>query len=99
MNKGLAIYQWKQDIAAAEECCNEALQIDPECDAAVATLAQLCLQQSKIEKAMEMFKKQTALARTEPELVNALTYEYVRLLPFWNSPSLLTTILRPPPHN
>ncbi|KAH6904901.1 ADP/ATP carrier receptor [Coprinopsis sp. MPI-PUGE-AT-0042] len=87
VNKGLAIYQWKQDIAAAEECCNEALQIDPECDAAVATLAQLCLQQSKIEKAMEMFKKQTALARTEPELINALTYEYATAaqLKFLNS--------------
>ncbi|KAG2002581.1 ADP/ATP carrier receptor [Coprinopsis cinerea AmutBmut pab1-1] len=76
VNKGLALYQWKQDIAAAEECCNEALTIDPDCDAAVATLAQLSLQQSKIEKAMEMFKKQTELARTEPELVNALTYQY-----------------------
>lgn len=80
VNKGLALYQWQQDIAAAEECCNEALKIDPECDAAVATLAQLSLQQSKIERAMEMFKKQSELARTEPELVNALTYQYVRLI-------------------
>ncbi|TFK25899.1 ADP/ATP carrier receptor [Coprinopsis marcescibilis] len=76
VNKGLALYQWKQDIAAAEECCNEALQIDPDCDAAVATLAQLSLQQSKIETAMNMFKKQVDLARSEPELVNALTYQY-----------------------
>jgi len=76
VNKGLALYQWKQDIGAAEACCDEALRIDPDCDAAVATLAQLSLQQSKIQRAMEMFKKQVDLARTEPELQNALTYQY-----------------------
>jgi len=76
VNKGLALYQWKQDIGAAERCCNEALRIDPECEAAVATLAQLSLQQSKIERAVEMFDRQADLARSEPELVNALTYRY-----------------------
>ncbi|KAJ3566202.1 hypothetical protein NP233_g7147 [Leucocoprinus birnbaumii] len=76
VNKGLALYQWKQDISAAERCCNEALRIDPECEAAVATLAQLNLQQSRIEKAVEMFERQAELARSEPELANALTYQY-----------------------
>lgn len=71
------MYQWKQDIGAAERCCNEALRIDPECEAAVATLAQLSLQQSKIEKAVEMFERQADLARSEPELINALTYQFV----------------------
>lgn len=77
VNKGLAIYQWKQDIGAAERCCDEALQIDPGCEPAVATLAQLSLQQGKIDRAIEMFEKQADLARSEPELVNALTYQYV----------------------
>lgn len=77
VNKGLALYQWKQDVAAAERCCQEALRIDDECEAAVATLAQLKLQQSKIEEAVELFKRQAQLARSEPELVNALTYQYV----------------------
>ncbi|KII84825.1 hypothetical protein PLICRDRAFT_94959 [Plicaturopsis crispa FD-325 SS-3] len=76
VNKGLALYQWRQDIISAEECCNEALRIDPECEAAVATLAQLSLQQSKIERAVEMFTRQAELARSEPELQNALTYEF-----------------------
>ena len=44
VNKGLALFQWKQDMEAAEKCCQEALEIDPECEAAVATLAQLSLQ-------------------------------------------------------
>jgi tetratricopeptide (TPR) repeat protein len=78
VNKGLALYQWKQDVGAAEACCHEALQLDPECEAAVATLAQLSLQQGKIEVAVEMFARQAELARSEPELANALTYQYVR---------------------
>ncbi|KAJ6510652.1 ADP/ATP carrier receptor [Mycena sanguinolenta] len=76
VNKGLALYQWKQDVGAAERCCNEALRLDPECEAAVATLAQLSLQQGKIEKAVEMFARQAELARSEPELASALTYQY-----------------------
>jgi hypothetical protein len=75
----LALFQWKQDIGAAERCCNEALRIDSSCEMAVATLAQLNLQQSKIEKAVEMFSRQAELARSEPELVNALTYQFVSL--------------------
>jgi import receptor subunit TOM70 len=43
----------------------------------VATLAQLSLQQSKIDQAVKMFERQSELARSEPELVNALTYQYV----------------------
>lgn len=80
VNKGLALYQWKQDVGAAERCCNEALRMDPECEAAVATLAQLSLQQGKIEKAVEMFARQAELARSEPELASALTYQYVSAL-------------------
>jgi len=76
VNKGLAIFQWKQDVAVAEQCCNQALQIDEECEAAVATLAQLSLQQGKSERAIELFARQAELARTEPELISALTFQY-----------------------
>ncbi|KAF9788389.1 mitochondrial outer membrane translocase receptor TOM70 [Thelephora terrestris] len=79
VNKGLALFQWKQDIGAAEKCCQEALEIDPECEAAVATLAQLSLQQSKIDTAVELFKRQLELARSEPELANTLTYMYASI--------------------
>jgi len=80
VNKGLAMYQWKQDIGAAERCCNEALRIDPECEAVVATLAQLSLQQGKIEQAMVMFERQIELSRSELELSNALSYQIVRFV-------------------
>ena len=42
---------------------------------AVATLAQLSLQQGKIDDAIEWFEKSAKLARTEGELINAITCE------------------------
>ncbi|KAG6852886.1 hypothetical protein C0991_008371 [Blastosporella zonata] len=76
VNKGLCLFQASQDAGAAERQCAEALRIDSECEAAVATLAQLSLQQSKIGKAVEYFARQAELARSEPELASALTYQY-----------------------
>ncbi|KAF4582729.1 TOM (translocase of outer membrane) complex component [Pleurotus pulmonarius] len=76
VNKGLALFQWKQDIGAAERCCREALRLDSDCDAAAGTLAQLLLQQNKIPQAIEFLDKQVELARTEPELQAALQYKY-----------------------
>ncbi|KAG8740239.1 TOM (translocase of outer membrane) complex component [Ceratobasidium sp. 414] len=75
VNKALALYQWKQDLPGAAALCREALTLDNECDAAVATLAQLSLQQGRIEEAIEMFGRHAAIARTEAELVQALSYE------------------------
>ena len=76
INKALVLFQWKQDLSGAEQLCRDALRIDPDCDVAIATLAQLSLQQSKIPEAIEYFRKSADIARTEPELVNAITYEY-----------------------
>lgn len=50
---------------------------DEQCDVAIATLAQLLLQQNKVHDAVTMFARSAEMARTEPELVNALTYECV----------------------
>lgn len=48
--------------------------MDPDCDIAVATMAQLLLQQGKVDGALEYFEKAAKLARTEAEIVNALSY-------------------------
>ncbi|KAL0948329.1 hypothetical protein HGRIS_010916 [Hohenbuehelia grisea] len=76
VNKGLALFQWKQDLGAAERCCYEALRIDPECEAAAGTLSQLLLQQNKAREALSLLEKQVDLARTEPELQAALQYKF-----------------------
>ena len=73
VNKSLAIFQWKQDSAQAEALCKEALDIDPDCDVAVATLAQLALQQGRIDDAIKWFEKSAKLSRTEGEMINNIT--------------------------
>ena len=80
VNKSLAMFQWKQDMSQAEALCEEALKLDPDCDVAVATLAQLALQQSKIGDAIKWFEKSAQLARTEPELMNAITCALLSML-------------------
>ncbi|KAK6399463.1 TOM (translocase of outer membrane) complex component [Oleoguttula sp. CCFEE 5521] len=74
INKALALFQWKQDFAGAEALCQKALMIDPECDIAVATMAQLLLQQGKVTDALQYFERAAELSRTEGEIVNALSY-------------------------
>ncbi|ETN38141.1 uncharacterized protein HMPREF1541_07765 [Cyphellophora europaea CBS 101466] len=74
INKALALFQWKQDFKAAEDLCNKALIIDPDCDIAVATMAQLLLQQGKVVDALRYFERAAELSRTEGEIVNALSY-------------------------
>lgn len=53
---------------------NMGILVDPECDIAVATMAQLLLQQGKVTEALKYFERAAELARTEGELVNALSY-------------------------
>lgn len=61
---------------AALKCVSfiNTLLVDPECDIAVATMAQLLLQQGKVVEALKYFERAADLARTEGELVNALSY-------------------------
>ena len=90
INKALALFQWKQDFQEAESLCQKALiskspfplmlallttyAVDPECDIAVATMAQLLLQQGKVTDALTYFERAAELSRTEGEIVNALSY-------------------------
>ncbi|KAF2871587.1 hypothetical protein BDV95DRAFT_607014 [Massariosphaeria phaeospora] len=74
INKALALFQWKNDFADAEKLCQKALIIDPECDIAVATMAQLLLQQGKVTEALTYFERAAELSRTEGEIINALSY-------------------------
>ncbi|RDL37564.1 Mitochondrial protein-like protein import receptor tom70 [Venustampulla echinocandica] len=74
INKALALFQWKSDFGEAEKLCQKALIIDPECDIAVATMAQLLLQQGKVTEALKYFERAAELSRTEGEIVNALSY-------------------------
>ena len=47
VNKALALFQWLKDFSGAEKLCCEVLMINPSCEPAVATLAQLTLQKAR----------------------------------------------------
>ena len=79
VNKGLTLFQWKNDLPGAEAIIQEALASDPECEAAVATLAQISLQKGNWSTAAEMYKKQADIARVPQDLLNAKIYQYVRV--------------------
>ncbi|CAG8949832.1 hypothetical protein HYFRA_00004157 [Hymenoscyphus fraxineus] len=74
INKALALFTWKKEFEEAETLCQKALIIDPECDIAVATMAQLLLQQGKVTQALKYFERAAELSRTEGEIINALSY-------------------------
>ncbi|KAJ5155982.1 Mitochondrial outer membrane translocase complex subunit Tom70 [Penicillium capsulatum] len=74
INKALAMFQWKHDFQDAEKLCQKALIIDPDCDIAIGTMAQLLLQQGKVADALKYFERAGELARTEAEITNAVSY-------------------------
>jgi hypothetical protein len=57
--------------------------VDPESDLAIATMAQLLLQEGRPQEALEFFDKSVDLGRTEQELVSAISYAEV---PTQNNP-------------
>lgn len=79
VNKALAMFQWKSDVVIAEKLCREALDIDPECDAAIATLSQLTLQQGRLADACELFERHSKIVRTEAELEQTVSFMLVRV--------------------
>jgi import receptor subunit TOM70 len=78
VNKALVMVQWKQDSAEAEKLLMQALELDPDCDTAIITMAQLTLQKGDPEGAIKWFERSGKLARTQLELENALTCRFAR---------------------
>ncbi|KAG8835674.1 TOM (translocase of outer membrane) complex component [Serendipita sp. 399] len=75
VNKSLALFQWKKDGTSAEQFCLEALDIDPLCEAAFATLGQIYLAQQQFDKALDKFKELTTISSNAPQL--SLTYYHI----------------------
>ncbi|KAG8966579.1 TOM (translocase of outer membrane) complex component [Tulasnella sp. 419] len=76
VNKALALFQWKHSVEDSERLLQEALEIDPECDSAIATLAQLYLQTNRLEDASAMFQRHVNIARTQAELEQTFQFDY-----------------------
>ncbi|KAI9354773.1 hypothetical protein BD770DRAFT_347220 [Pilaira anomala] len=74
INKAMLMYQVLGNTDEAIQLCKSALEVDPACDAAVASLAQILLEQGKPEEALKYYEMAINLARTEAELEHAISY-------------------------
>ncbi|KAI9253851.1 hypothetical protein BDA99DRAFT_540460 [Phascolomyces articulosus] len=74
INKATLTYQVMGDPNEAIRLCKMALKVDPACDAAVASLAQILLEQGKLEEALKYYETAIDLARTEAEVEHALSF-------------------------
>lgn len=74
INQALAKVQGMNDISGAEALCRKAYALDPKSDVVLATLAQVCLQQNKVEDAYEFFTLSADLSRSESERIQALSF-------------------------
>ncbi|KAL9557253.1 hypothetical protein MBANPS3_001484 [Mucor bainieri] len=74
INKAMILYQHLGKPDEAIQLCKSALDADPACDAAVASLAQMLIEQDRPSEALVYYEKAIPLARTQPELEHAISY-------------------------
>ncbi|KAK7207180.1 hypothetical protein BZA70DRAFT_270670 [Myxozyma melibiosi] len=75
INKAYILWTFKQGtVEDAEKLLKTALELDPQSDLAVGTLAQLMMTQNRMEEALGYFEKQLELSRTENEIMQAASY-------------------------
>ncbi|CAO3609588.1 unnamed protein product [Cunninghamella echinulata] len=74
INKAMLTFQEKKDVDEAVRLCKQALEADPACDAAVASLGEILLQQGNAQEALKYYEMAIELARSEPELEHTISY-------------------------
>ncbi|KAJ1653766.1 TOM (translocase of outer membrane) complex component [Dispira simplex] len=73
VNKALMLYQWQHDAAGAMKLVETALTRDPDCEVAIATASQICLQLGHFSKALDYLTRAVELAKSEEEIISAIT--------------------------
>lgn len=73
VHRGILLLQWKQDINAALELLNKAIEMDEKCQFAYETLGSVEVQRGNLERGLELFQKAVQLAHTEAELAHLLS--------------------------
>ncbi|KAL9544469.1 hypothetical protein PS6_008747 [Mucor atramentarius] len=74
INKAMILYQHLGKPDEAIQLCKNAFNADPACDAAVASLAQMLIEQDRPSEALVYYEKAIDLARTKTELEHAISY-------------------------
>lgn len=76
VNKALATFQYKNDVAECIKLCLQAITLDPLNDVAHATLAQIYLQAQNSVEAYKYLMKSAQLSRSVAEMVQHLCLAY-----------------------
>ncbi|ORX90554.1 TPR-like protein [Basidiobolus meristosporus CBS 931.73] len=79
INKGVTIFQWKQDVQEAMDLCKQAVEVDHDNYVAISTLAQFSLQQGQIQEALDYFNQAIEVGRTQMELSNSVSFKEAAL--------------------
>jgi len=74
VNRSVLELQYNKNPKLAEKYLKQALELDPENDLAIATLAQILLTEGRAPEALEYFDKAVELGRTEQELIASISY-------------------------
>uniref|UniRef100_T1IZN4 Mitochondrial import receptor subunit TOM70 n=1 Tax=Strigamia maritima TaxID=126957 RepID=T1IZN4_STRMM len=70
VHRGLLKLQWKQDVDGAIDYIIEAIKLDDKCEFAYETLGTLEVQRGNLDRAVDLFNKAIALAKTEAEMAH-----------------------------
>ncbi|KAJ1979539.1 TOM (translocase of outer membrane) complex component [Dimargaris cristalligena] len=73
VNKALMTFQWKQDATTAMSLVQDALRRDPQCEVAVATASQICLQLGHFRDALNYLDQAVEMGKSEEEIISAIT--------------------------
>jgi len=73
VNNGVIELHTKGDMEAAVAHCKKALEVDPLCETAHLHMAHLCLQQDKLQEAVEAYDKAIGMMRVKQELIECLS--------------------------
>ncbi|KAJ1827344.1 TOM (translocase of outer membrane) complex component [Coemansia sp. RSA 2599] len=74
VNQAIATFQTTNNADKALTLIRDALRVDSECELAVAALSQIYLQLGMIEESLSMLRRAVDLAKSEEEMVSAITF-------------------------
>ena len=72
LNKGIVHFHIKGDLDGAIELVQKAIEVDPRCDLAFTHLAQMYMQQGKLDEAIITYKRAVDLSRTPGDIEAAV---------------------------
>ncbi|KAJ1672838.1 TOM (translocase of outer membrane) complex component, partial [Spiromyces aspiralis] len=74
VNQAIAVFQSTGDVQKALSLIRDALEVDAECELAVAALSQIYLQMGMFEESLAMLRRAVELAKSEEEMISAITF-------------------------